>query len=201
MKKLLVISLITLSSSLFTLCEGQYTVLHAFDDTGKNGNANGAHPNENDLILSGNVLYGMTTFGGANDSGCVFSIHTDGTGYKDLHDFNLADGAIPSGDLTISGNVMYGMTAVGGKYNGGTIFSINTNGSGFTKLYDFNFTDTTGGGPGGSLVLSGNKLYGMTYGGGPSDDGTVFSINTNGTGYSNMYDFTGEPDGFEPPAP
>ena len=178
--------------------KAQYTVLHNFDDTGKNGNANGANPRNNDLILSGNVLYGMTTFGGANDSGCIFSINTDGSGYKDLHDFNNASGAIPSGDLTISGNVMYGMTAIGGVHNGGAIFSINTNGSGFAKLYDFNFTDTTGGGPGGSLVLSGNRLYGMTYGGGPASNGTVFSINTNGTGYSNMYDFTGEPDGFEP---
>jgi uncharacterized repeat protein (TIGR03803 family) len=38
--------------------------------------------------------------------------------------------------------------------------------------------------------LSGNTLYGTTAGGGTNGDGTVFAINTNGTGFTKLYDFS-----------
>ena len=47
MKNLLILLLLTLSSSLFKVCEAQYTILHNFNDTGSTGNANGAYPIEN----------------------------------------------------------------------------------------------------------------------------------------------------------
>src|SRR5206468_2874221 len=39
------------------------------------------------------------------------------------------------------------------------------------------------------LVLSGSTLYGTTSGGGGSGYGTVFKINTNGTGFTNVHNF------------
>jgi uncharacterized repeat protein (TIGR03803 family) len=80
-----------------------------------------------DLTLIGNRLYGMTSEGGAKDSGCVFSIDTNGTNVKDLLDFNHAIGCSPYGDLTLSGSALYGMTPYGGKHNSGVIFEIDTN--------------------------------------------------------------------------
>jgi uncharacterized repeat protein (TIGR03803 family) len=51
----------------------------------------------------------------------------------------------------------------------------------------------------GSLTLSGSTLYGTTSGGGANAYGTVFSIDTNGTGYMDLYDFN-TPFGTQPRA-
>ncbi|MGA2255452.1 MAG: PEP-CTERM sorting domain-containing protein [Thermoguttaceae bacterium] len=42
-----------------------------------------------------------------------------------------------------------------------------------------------------NLVLSGSNLYGMTGGGGTSGDGTIFSINMDGTGFQTLLSFNG----------
>jgi uncharacterized repeat protein (TIGR03803 family) len=47
------------------------------------GSTNGAYP-RGDLMLDGNLLYGMTSQGGTNTDGVVFKIKTDGTGYATL---------------------------------------------------------------------------------------------------------------------
>jgi uncharacterized repeat protein (TIGR03803 family) len=122
----------------------------------------------------------MTYFGGANNLGCIFSIDTNGSRYKDLLDFDVTNGATPTGDLTLLGNKLYGMTLNGDE----NLFSIDTNGTGYKALH----------GPGGalgSLVLASGKLYGMTYGGGGDSDGVVFSIDTNGSGYKQLLSFNG----------
>ena len=44
--------------------------------------------------------------------------------------------------------------------------------------------------PQAGLILSGGTLYGTTsYGGSQQNDGTLFSISTNGTGYTNAFNF------------
>jgi uncharacterized repeat protein (TIGR03803 family) len=55
---------------------------------------------------------------------------------------------------------------------------MNTDGTGYTVLKSFTNND----GPNAGLILSGGTLYGTTYMGGSSGDGTVFKMNTNGTG-------------------
>jgi uncharacterized repeat protein (TIGR03803 family) len=50
------------------------------------------------------------------------------------------------------------------------------------------------------LVLSGSTLYGTTESGGGSGQGTVFKLNTDGTGYATLYSFTGGDDGANPQA-
>ena len=40
------------------------------------------------------------------------------------------------------------------------------------------------------LILSGNTLYGTTAYGGSSGNGTVFAVNTDGTGFTNLHSFT-----------
>ncbi|MGP8216150.1 MAG: choice-of-anchor tandem repeat GloVer-containing protein [Bacteroidia bacterium] len=177
--------------ALFCLVTGvtkaQYTILLNFD--GKNGRAP-----EGSLTLSGNVLYGMAKDGGVHTGyGCVFSVNTDGTGYKNLHDFDDTSGAYPSGSLILSGNTLFGMTSQGG-FRGsgfGNIFSIHTDGTGYKELLRFNGT-TNGGSPDGDLLLLGGKLYGITEKGGKNSMGLVFSIDTNGTGYKDLLDFDGK---------
>src|ERR1700722_20612522 len=50
----------------------------------------------------------------------------------------------------------------------------------------------------GDLVLSGNVLYGTTQAGGTNNFGVIFSVNTDGTGYTILHSFTGGPDGGVP---
>src|SRR5688500_14557006 len=57
----------------------------------------------------------------------------------------------------------------------------------FTTIHNF------GGGGGGvpqtGLMISGNTLYGTTGSGGPSAQGTVFRLNTDGTGFATLHYF------------
>ena len=168
----------------------QIRVLHNF--TGSK--SDGSEP-EGSLTLSGSKLYGITSVGGAG-GGVIFSMNSDGSGFTLLHSFTGSDGVLPYGSLTVSGSKLYGMTQDGGSANpGGSIFSINTDGSGFTVLH--NFTARGGSGdpndgafPIGSLTLTGSKLYGMTREGGSSPlDGTIFSINTDGSGFTILHNF------------
>src|ERR1035441_6812738 len=43
--------------------------------------------------------------------------------------------------------------------------------------------------PRAGLILSGNTLYGTAETGGASDDGTVFAVNTDGTGFRTLHNF------------
>lgn len=149
---------------------------------------------EGSLTLSGNVLYGMTQDGGLQGNyGCIFSINTDGTGYKNLHDFDDTSGAEPNGSLILSGNTLYGMSSQGGLRGTGfgNIFSIHTDGTGYKELLSFNGT-TNGGNPNGDLVLVGGRLYGISEKGGANGMGLVFSIDTNGAEYKDLLDFDGK---------
>ena len=101
------------------------------------------------------------------------------------------DGVRPTAGLLLSSNTLYGTASAGGGSGNGTIFSLSTNGSNFTILLNFN--GGSGSEPHGGLVLAGSTtLYGTTYtGGGSNTFGTVFSINTDGSGFSVLFPFTG----------
>ncbi len=127
--------------------------------------------------------------------------------FTTLHSFaDGSDEAYPTyGPLILSGNTLYG-TTIGAGFGGtgtgyGTAFAVNTDGSGFTTLYSFTapssssfpYINNDGAVPVGGLVLSNNILYGTTFEGGISGYGTVFALNTNGTGFTNLYNFTAAP--------
>ena len=165
------------------------------------------------LVSQGNILYGTTcslhavTGWGGNTgfpgayigNGNIFSLDTNGTGFKVLHTFTGGnDGQLPN-KLILVGNTLYGTAYSGGASNQGIIFSINTNGFGFQVLHTFSGAD--GANPDAELTFYENKLYGTTLLGGSSNCGTVFSLNTNGTGYNILYNFSGSSDGVGPASP
>ena len=172
-----------------------FRILHTFTAT----TSDGAHPFG--LLLSGNTLYGAAG-GGTSGNGMVFALNTDGTGFTNLYSFTASDGG--GGPIwLISSNTLYG-TGGGGSLNSGTVFALNTDGTGFTNLYTFTpapaprYTNSDGVGPGG-LCLSGNTLYGVAGAGGPYwsakfsgtwGNGTVFALNTDGTGFRTLHSFT-----------
>jgi uncharacterized repeat protein (TIGR03803 family) len=91
--------------------------------------------------------------------------------------------------LILSGNTLYGTTEWGGSPGYGTVFAVNTDGTGFTTLYSFT-GGSDGANPYAGLILSGNTLYGTTEWGGSSGNGTVFALNTDGTGFTVLHTFT-----------
>jgi uncharacterized repeat protein (TIGR03803 family) len=149
----------------------------------------GAHP-FGGLVLSGGTLYGTTAEGGSSSKGTVFKVNTDGTGYTVLKSFTGSDGSWPQAGLVLSGGTLYGTTCLGGSSGYGTVFKVNTDGTGYTVLKSF-LGGSNGRGPEAGLVLSGGTLYGTTIWGGSSDKGTVFKVNTDGTGYTVLKSFTG----------
>jgi uncharacterized repeat protein (TIGR03803 family) len=98
------------------------------------------------------------------------------------------DGSNPNSPLLLAGSTLYGTTSSGGSNNFGTVFQINTDGSGYSVLHHFSNTPGDGYVPLSGLILSGSTLYGTTSGADHSH-GTVFQINTNGTGFAILYGF------------
>ena len=182
-----------------------FTNLHSFSALFNSTNGDGAHPYAG-LALSGNTLYGTAYNGGSSARGVVFAINTDGTGFTNLHSLISGDGDNPAAGLILSSNTLYGTAVGGGGAGNGTVFSVKTDGTSFTKLHSFTVlsgplsTNTDGSAPLGGLVLLSNKLYGTASGGGGSTYGTVFSVNTDGTGFTNLHWFTNGGDGGDPEA-
>jgi uncharacterized repeat protein (TIGR03803 family) len=184
-----------------------YTVLHHFGGYPSDGRwPDGA------LLLAGTTLYGATPLGGSHGPsegyGTLFKIETDGTGYTIIREFTGYDGRGPYGGLVLVGTALYGTTEGGysPNYSGGAVFRINTDGTGFMVLHGFAGPPTDGAVPYGGLVLVGRTLYGVTTEGGshgysfPTGDygnGTIFKVNTDGSGYSLIKEFSGE-DGARP---
>jgi uncharacterized repeat protein (TIGR03803 family) len=174
--------------------------------------SDGINPNAG-LLLSGNTLYGTASYGGAGSgAGAVFELNTNGTGYKLLHSFGGGsnDGGFPNGGLVLSGGTLYGTSSSGGALGRGVVFALSTNGtgngSGYTNLYVFTGTNSpyaittnnNGETPISGLTLSGNTLYGTTTHGGTNSNGIIFSIETNGMNFLNLYTFSATTNSYNP---
>ena len=174
-------------SDLFVAClnETNYAILPV---------AGGDLADCNPLVLSGFTLYGTTSFS-------IFSLNTDGTSFTTMKSFTGSpDGLDSEAGLVLGGNTLYGTTYSGGtNYNHGTVFKINTDGMGYAVLHSFS-NALDGMNPQADLVLNGSQLYGTTCKGGIAGYGTVFVINTNGTGYRVLNNFSNSPDGANPEA-
>jgi len=173
-----------------------FQILHSFTGAPTDGNQAMAG-----LTLVGTTLFGTTLYGGSSDYGTVYSINTDGSIYQVLHSFSNTDGKEPDARLRLAGSTLYGTTIFGGSASDGTVFSINTDGSGFQVLHSF-LGNKDGAIPCAGVTIVGSTLFGTTQNGGTANDGTVFSINTNGSGYNVLHTFIGGAnDGAIPDAP
>jgi uncharacterized repeat protein (TIGR03803 family) len=151
------------------------------------------------------ALYGTATGGEypASGNGMVFKLNTDGTGFNVLHDFDdrATMGLRPLAGLTRgTDGALYGMTAADGSGEFGTVFKLNADGTGFRLLHSFDGA-TTGGYPHSPLILgTDGALYGTARDGGSSDDGTVFKLNPDGTGFSVLLNLESPTTGAHPMA-
>ncbi len=155
-----------------------FTKLFDFD-----GGENGSFP-LGSLTIADTVLYGATSEGGTGSDGILFKENINGTGFTKLVDFDdsVHKGINPYCNLLLVDNMLYSMTPKGGAHHKGIIFKVSNNGTGFVNLLDFDGT-SSGSTPLGSLIRSGNVLYGFTGLGGVNDKGVLFKyVYTNETG-------------------
>src|SRR5262249_16653122 len=109
------------------------------------------------------------------------------------------DGAGPAAPLSLSGDTLFGTTTQGGISNMGTIFSLKTDGTSYVVLhalsppYDGSSygqpINEDGANPQCRLLVSSNVIYGAAPSGGRYAYGTVFRLNIDGTGFTNLHSF------------
>src|SRR5438477_1048997 len=139
------------------------------------------------LVLIGTKLYGMTR-DSSGGNGTIFSLGTDGSAFATIHQFY--GGEAPTSALTQSsdGLTLYGITPIGGSpYGQGTLFKCGLDGSNFTTIYQDFGNGSTGTFPEGKLLRVGSVLCGTTVFGGTANRGTLFKVNTDGTGYTTLH--------------
>ncbi len=157
-----------------------YQVLHSFSgQSGDTGVPLGS------LIADGSKLYG--TESGNSHGGNIFAVNLDGSNFQSLHSFT--DGSNPQAGLIAVGGVLYGTAANGGSAQDGTVFSMNPDGTNFQVLHTFTGALLDGVNPQGALLQVGSLLYGTTKTGGASGDGTIFSMNLDGSNYNVVHSF------------
>lgn len=119
-----------------------------------------------------------------------------------LHPFSGGDSANPAGALAIAGDRLYGTTSAYWSSRNGTVFTVKIDGTGFEALHAFSTptynpgfnvdTNSDGALPMARLLLLGDTLYGTAHKGGMYGLGTVFSIKTNGTGFTTLHHFSSD---------
>lgn len=125
----------------FDLTTGNYTNLYNFDFT------HGSTPYGGLVQAANGTIYGMTSAGGSNSQGVLFSFNPATNGYTDLLDFNGTNGSAPHRSLTVgTTGILFGTTNAGGATNEGVAFSFDVTTNTYTKLADFSAA-TTGSSP------------------------------------------------------
>jgi uncharacterized repeat protein (TIGR03803 family) len=150
----------------------------------------GTYPTYYGLTQIGDKLFGLVDEKKLFVSS-LYQINTiDDTCNKILKFGKSFSGMFPSGTLQESGNYLYGSTFGGGTSDVGTIFRINKDGSNYIKLHEFDGKE--GAFPNGQLTLIGETLFGTTtWGFGDNNNGNIYKINIDGTGFKKLYDFDG----------
>lgn len=153
----------------------------------------GAYP-QGGLVASGSMLYGATSQGGVGhtDNGTIFATTTNGGSHTILHTFDGSIGAgekNPSASPTVVGSKLFGTVGDGGPGGKGVVYSMDTDGTDYSVVKSFAGGTVDGAYPSGPLLISGSTLYGMTSYGGASDEGTIFSISTNGADFTLLHSF------------
>ena len=150
------------------------------------------------------VLYGVTSLGGANNNGTIFSFsigEDKNSGFKTLHSFKNSEeygsGIQPHhNSMNLIGDKLYGATLYGGSLDNprksksnktkgnGNLFSIKTDGTKYTVIHPFKgwgkdpFPAKDGARAHSPFIVDEKKniAYGMTSGGGSKNDGTIYSF-------------------------
>jgi hypothetical protein len=133
----------------YDLKSGTYRILHGFSYAGPlaaptlpGGVVDGAVPDHGGLVFSNNRLWGLTTQGGTNGGGVVFSMRPDGSDYRINHTFGApalaGDLSQPHGTLMPGPNgMLYALTSLGGATASGGVLRVNPRNGNYRLVYSF----------------------------------------------------------------
>jgi uncharacterized repeat protein (TIGR03803 family) len=133
----------------------------------------------------------------AVSSSLIFSIGAQAANFTTLYQFtNGTDGEAPYGGVVQdAAGILYGTASSGGDSSCqsscnyfGTVYSFSRTSGLKTMIH---FTGPNGSGPANTLLLYDKMLYGNTDAGGASNDGVIFSVHTDGSGFALLHQFAG----------
>jgi uncharacterized repeat protein (TIGR03803 family) len=179
------------------------SIIYSFQD-----GSDGALPVGPLLVSKKGAIFGATQYGNSSLCGSVFRLTPSAGGAyreKTLYSFpcNSANGYQPNGGLiTDATAALYGTTFYGGPSDNGVVFKLTPKGIHYFETVLHRFQGSSDGAqPKSGLVEdSTGALYGTTWQGGSSNDGTVFKLEPSGSGYQEnvIYAFRGGYDGQGP---
>lgn len=135
-------------------------------------------------------LWGMTSRGGTNDIGTIFSTDSKGKNVVNRFSFDIAvPGRNPDRtELTEYNGQLFGVASSGGKNQLGVIFKWDPTSNVYTSLFDFSYLN--GATPHGKLAFYNGKFYGMTGDGGINGLGVIFEFDPSSNTYLKKQDLT-----------
>ena len=141
----------------------------------------GSDPVGTPVLDSAGNIYGTTLSGGSNGFGVAYKLVRGTKSYteKILANFGAKLGENPAATVVFdsAGNI-YGTTKQGGQKGAGTVYELVAKTGYYAPVVLWNFNGENGAEPFGSLILdSAGYVYGTTYTGGSSGDGSVFVVN------------------------
>ena len=160
---------------------------HTFSSTG----GDGTFPKGGPIQAANGIIYGMTSFGGANNLGCIYQYNLNDNTYSVVEDFTgNADGANP--ELSILNDVngkLIGVTPFGGTATLGAVISYDYVSSTLTsKPFTLSFSEGTQ--PIQIKTSNNGKLYGTAISGGSFNHGTLFEYDPVSTNLTGVHSFT-----------
>jgi len=125
-----------------------------------------------------------------------YKVDTSGNNFEGFGTVNQREnGHFNNSPLLIDDETFFYTTQILGRHDGGVFSQGDTSGSS-SGLFHFG-ASPNGFRPGELIKASDSKLYGTTTYGGASGNGTIFSVNSNGTGYTKLFEFS-DAQGYEP---
>lgn len=169
-----------------------YRVLHQFEVHGPDQLYGNISITSNGRIFG--VYNQFAIFGGTYRS---WKIDTSGANFEEFMSVNQRESGHFNQDPLIlpDDNTIFLTTAELGRHEGGAFSQCDTSGN-ITGLFQFG-ASPNGFHPNPLMKASNSKLYGTTTIGGASGNGTIYSMNADGSGYLKLHEFT-DAEGYEP---
>lgn len=171
-----------------------YQVIFSFDQ-----NAAAVGSMQPTALIQGRdgLLYGTLRAVGVTAVGGIFSIRTDGTGFRILTAFSRATPANGFNPRTpvvhATDGFLYGTTNAGGARSAGTVFRMRPDGTGYQVIHSFAVANLSNGYNPADVFFQGRdgSLYGRTLNGGAfiNGAGDIYKIRTDGLGLRRLHSF------------
>ena len=144
-----------------------------------------------DTKASHEKFYGVTTCGGKDNLGTIFTMDADNDELVTVRHFSGLDGKAPYESLIEVDGRLYGTTTAGGTMDLGVVYMFDPKDPTFNFRVLHSFAGPDGAQPQAALIAIDGYLYGTTFEGGKSGMGTLFRVDPSGSHFSVIHHFQG----------